>query len=45
MYLAADKGQWRAFVNIVTGLLWSIKGEEFRDQVSDYQLLEKDSIT
>jgi hypothetical protein len=45
MYLAEDRGQWWAFVNTVTNLLGPTKGEEFPDQMSDYQLLEKDSIT
>jgi hypothetical protein len=38
MHLAQDSDQWRAVVNMCP-----IKGGEFLDQLSDYQLLKKDS--
>jgi hypothetical protein len=42
MHLAHDRDQWQAVVNTV--IPWvSVKGGEFFDWLSDYQLLNKNS--
>jgi hypothetical protein len=45
IFLAQNRDKWRALTDTVNELSGSIRGGKFPDEMSDYQILKKDSAS